>query len=178
MKNILLPTDLTVQSLWPIHKLVENANGERLNIHVVHVLQIPTDFYELWGIGKTNPRALASENFIEAFEMMRNTHKSAINKFKLEFIYGSNKRIIINYIEGYNIDEVCMLSNYYYEFNSVKSVDFIPYLKKTKLPINSFPLHVENVTAYQTLSTLLNGNNGLKEIITNKLPFFSEFKHN
>jgi hypothetical protein len=179
MKNILLPTDLTVQSLWAIQKLVEEANGEKLNIHLVHVLHIPSDFYELIGIGKANPRAMASQNFIEAYEMLRNKHKSVIEKLNLEFIYGSSKRVIINYMQGNKIDEICLLSNYFYQFKLNQSVDFIAHLKKSNFPINSFPLQIENVTEYQTFSTLLNGNNGLREIVkTNQRPVFSEILEN
>lgn len=179
MKNVLIPTDLTVQSLWPIHKLVNDANGETLNIYLVHVLYMPTDFHELIGIRKANPRELASANFLEAYEILRNKNKSVINMLHLDFIYGSNKRILANYMEGKAIDEIYQLTNFNYNFDLLQSVDFIPYLKQGQIPVIQMPFHIEKLSDYQTLSTLLTGKTGLREILNiERKPVFATLIEN
>ena len=47
MNNILLPTDLTISSLYPIHEICQNAGGKPCNIYIIHTLDTPSGIMDL-----------------------------------------------------------------------------------------------------------------------------------
>ncbi len=161
MKNILLPTDLSVQSLWPIHTIVKEAKNQRLSIQVVHMLSLPTGIGDLLSLREDRLYSQIPANFIDAFQMLCHKYKSALEKIEFRFIYCSTSRYFNNYVEGNNIHEVYILGNYNYSQPLPQSENFKSYLNKCKVPVNQLTLHNETFE-YQNLSTLLNGNEHYK----------------
>jgi len=158
MKNILLPTDLTVQSLSPIHNIVRDAKNEKLAIHVVHMLHLPTSITDLLFIKEKNHFTSVPENFSEAFQMLRNKYKTSLESITLKFVYCNTSRYLNNFIEGNYIDEVYMLSNYTYQQPLPESVKFEGYINKCKAPLHKLPLGEGAFSEYQILSSLLINN--------------------
>jgi len=164
MKNILLPTDFTVHSLWLVHKIIANNKEQAANIHVIHMLKAPTGISELLSLRSSNPHRLIPANFKEAFQMLKNKNQQGHISLKFDFIYGSNKRVLNNYMQGKNINEVYLLDNHTYHFTLKESVDFIPFFNKCKYPVQKIDLQPQVVSEYQILSALLTGNEQYESI--------------
>lgn len=162
MKNVLLPTDLTVQSLRAVHAIVKDAKGEPLTIYVVHLISLPTSMSDLLFIKQNKPYHAVPANFSEAFQLLQNKYQASVERIVFDFIYCSSSRYFNNIIEGHHIDAVYMLTDYNYRQPLPQSENIIPYLKKCKVPLRKLPMHAEEVSEYQNLSALLNGNEQLK----------------
>lgn len=169
MENILLPTDLSVQSLYPIHKIVKEANGEEISIKVVHLLSLPTSITDLLSLRENKLYSSLPESFIEAFQMLCNKYKSEVERIDFEFVYCNTTRYMNNFIEANNIKAVYFLSNYKYTEPLSQSVNFTSYLNKAKVPVHKIPLQSAAVSDYQNLSVLLNSNEHFKESAGNRL---------
>lgn len=158
MKNILLPTDLSVQSLWPIHNIVKEANNQKVNIRVVHLLNQPTGITDLLWLNSSKPYKQVPASFTEAFQLLKNKYAHAIEKMEFSFVYGSTARFVNNFIAGNNIDAVYMLTNYKYAQPLSNSVNSVLLFQKCKVTMHQLPLHAEALSNYQILSALLDGN--------------------
>jgi hypothetical protein len=159
MKSVLLPADLSVQSLSPVHNVVRDAKNEKVVINVVHVLSLPTSITDLLFIAENKPYNKVPDNFIEAFEMLRNKYKRVIEKISFDFVYCSNSRYLNNFIEGNGIEAIYMLDNYSYKQPLQQSQKFTAFIEKCKVPLIKCPLPAEVLSEYQTLSSLLSGSN-------------------
>ena len=158
MKNILLPTDLTVQSLSPIHNIVNDAKGAKISIYVVHMLHLPTSITDLLFLKEINHNASVPENFAEALQMLRNKYQDAIKNIILKFVYCNTSRYFNNYLEGNEIYQVYLLDKYSYQQPLPDSVKFSSYINKCKVPLKKVPLQVEGYAEYHILSSLLSNN--------------------
>ncbi len=157
MKKVLLPTDLTVQSLWPIHNIVRDTKYQKITIHAVHMLTLPTGISDLLSVRKNKPYHAVPANFKEACHMLSNKYNSSIDNIRFTFVYGNTLRYVNNFIEGYQIDAIYMLTNYKYGKPLPQSIDFTPIIHKCKVPLHQLPLHNEAFSEYQILSALLFG---------------------
>ena len=132
MKNILLPTDLTVQSLWPVHTIVKDAATEKVNICLVHMLSMPTSVYDLFFLKESKPYQQVPTHFTEAYQMLGNRYADAIGKINFRFVYCNSSRLLCNYVEGNGIDAAYLLDNYKYEKPLPQSVNMSAFCLNAK----------------------------------------------
>jgi len=158
MKNVLLPTDLTVQSLTPVHQVVRDAKNEKLVISIVHMLSLPTSITDLLFLEDNKPYDKVPGNFIEGYEMLSNKYKKVLEKLEFKFLYCSNSRYLNNYLEGHRVDKVYMLDHYRYKEPLQQSQKFTGFIEKCKVPLVKLPLRDHELLEYQILSSLLSGN--------------------
>jgi hypothetical protein len=152
-KSILLPTDLTITSLYPIHEICKNAGGEQCNIYIVHTLDTPTGIMDLLFLQERKPYKLLPPAFLEAIEMLRKKYSSAIHLLSFEFLYSNTRAYLRNYMQGRNIQSVYLLKDHVYENRLPQSVSCVRTLRKCKVPI----IYVEGVKQSEVgiLTTLL-----------------------
>ncbi|MEI6949229.1 hypothetical protein V9K67_18740 [Paraflavisolibacter sp. H34] len=155
MKNVLLHTDLTVQSLWPVHNIVREAKGKPLTIKVVHLLSMPGSITDLLFLKENKPYRSLPESFREAFQLLSNKYRSLKVTLDFKFVYGATARFLKNFVRANDIEAVYILTNYTYELPLASSVDFVPLLKECHTMVHPLPLHPEACSEYQILSALL-----------------------
>jgi hypothetical protein len=168
MKNVILPTDLTVQSLRPVHDIVNDAEGQEITIHVVHFINMPTSISDLLFINQCKPYHAIPTKFHEAFQLLRNKYQGIVKNISFEFIFCNTSRYLHNFMEAKSIDAVYILEDYNYVQQLKQSVNFIPLLTKCKVPLQKLTLHAESAGDHQNFSALLNGNEQLKTNATSR----------
>lgn len=152
MKNILLPTNLSVASLYPIHEICKRANGELCNIYLVHTLQTPTGIIELLNVRDREPYKKLPANFTEAIEMLKKKYAGVINKLSFDFLYYNSRHYLINYIHARDIQSVYILADYNYQGGTKKSVDCVKVLHKCGVPVTAVNKAArEEVGTYTTI---------------------------
>ncbi|MCW3080276.1 hypothetical protein [Segetibacter sp.] len=156
MKNVLLPTDLTVQSLRPVHKIVEGANGEPVTVFIAHLIGPPTSITDLLFIGQGKPYHKVPVSFKEAVQLLRNKYVGLVT-IVFDFVYCNTSRYFNNFIEGHHINEVYMLDNYKYKNSLPQSENPVLHINKCKAQLHKLSLHEEATLDYLNLSSLLNG---------------------
>jgi len=152
-RSILLPTDLSISSLYPIHEICKNADGQRCNIYVVHALNTPTGIIDLLFLKERKPYKMLSASFLEGLEMLRKKYASTIHLLSFEFLYNSSRAYLRSYMDARGIRSIYMLRNYQYLSGLAQSVDCIAALQRCKKPVT----YVERASPAEvgTLTTLL-----------------------
>ena len=157
MKHVMLPTDLSVQSLWPINEIIQShADKEQLVIHVIHMIEIPSSIHDLMFLGRNKNNIALPSAFNDALCVLKNKHSHPSVSIKFDFLYGNSYKILKNFIQGRGITEVYLLEKYTYHFNSTKSINFTPFIKKIKTPVNYIRFNDGIFSEFQILSIFLN----------------------
>ncbi|HTI07791.1 MAG TPA: hypothetical protein VL832_04515 [Puia sp.] len=157
MKSVLFPTDLTLQSLYPVHEICRQAGGSKCNIYVIHTLEMPTSITDLLFLHGKKPYNKLHPEFLEAMDMLRTKYAAVINLLSFEFVWGNSGSFLRNYMEGHDIQSVYLMKDYDYKPGLPQSVNCIPALSRCKLPI----VYVQKVHKQQhgKFTTLLLKNN-------------------
>lgn len=134
MKNILLPTDLSVASLYPIHEICKSTGNGQCNIYLIHTLETPTGL-DLIFLKEKKLYKEISPAFREAIEMLREKYAAVINRLSFEFVFLHSKAYLRNYMEGRNIDAIYMLEEHDYNSGLKQSANVIPTLHKCNVPV-------------------------------------------
>ena len=136
MKNILVPTDFSVQSLQLVHEIVRKHPQQQVSIHLVHMIHIPGDATDLLFTKKHHLYAQVPYKFSQAIEMLKNKYASRIAWMGLEFYYGSTASVLSDIIESRKIQEVFVFADHAYGTPLQGSVNMINLLSKCKATIN------------------------------------------
>ena len=153
MKNILLPSDLTLTSLYPVHEICQRAAGQQINIRIIHTLTMPSGIADLLFLQQRKPYDKVSPSFMEALELLRKKYASVINILSFEFLWGSSRTYLNFYMESRDIQFVYLLKDHTYEKGLPQSVNCVAALQKCDVPL----IYVEkaNPVEFGTLTTLL-----------------------
>lgn len=105
MKNILIPTDFSIRSLSYVHSIVAQHPAERVNVILMHALQMPDSLFDLITYTRNSRHVeLISSDFQDGCEIIRNKYSSAIHQLKIEFFHGSTRVALRNFLLAQNID--------------------------------------------------------------------------
>ncbi|MBS1603317.1 MAG: hypothetical protein JST42_11660 [Bacteroidetes bacterium] len=153
MKNILLPTDLTLASLYPIHEICGKHAGDPCNIYVVHALHMPTGIADLLFIQQRKPYDMVPEQFTEALEMLRRKYTPALQLLSFEFLWSNTRLYLRHYIASRSIGSIYLLEDHPYRHRLPQSTPLLPVLHKCNTPV----IQVEKppMPEHGTLTTLL-----------------------
>lgn len=136
MKNILVPTDFSVQSLQLVHEIVRKHPQQKVSICLVHLVHIPTDITDLLFAKRNRLHDHVPARFNQAIEMLKNKYASRIAWMGLEFYYGSTATALNGIIENRNIEEVYVLADHAYGLPLPQSVGMIRLLGKCKVAVS------------------------------------------
>lgn len=140
MKNILVPTDFSVQSLQLVHEIVRKHPQQKVCICLVHMVHIPTDIADLLFVKRHRLHDHVPAKFSQAIEMLKNKYASRIEWMGLEFYYGSTATVLNGIIENRKIQEVFVFADHAYGLPLPQSVDMIRLLGKCKVAVNKIAL--------------------------------------
>lgn len=158
MKRILIPTDLSVRSLQPVHDALASFPGKQVRITLLHMLSVPEGIGDLLRLSRRNKASeLISEVFADACAVLRNKYESQLPELRTEFLYGDTAAVLNNYIEGTGFDAVFLLDNHPYRSEHRESTDMRPFFNKISIPVQTCSVRsagTVNATR-QTLSDLM-----------------------
>lgn len=160
MKNILVPTDFSLQSLSIVHDIVNNEKG-KLNIHLFHMVLVPSDMADLLYMRKAHLHAQVPESFTEAIQLLKNKYLRQVAKIDFSFYYGNSRSAVNSIIESNGIAALYLLANHQYKLLLPASVNMVPLLQKCRLTPQLGYLKGRVFTQSQagSLSVLLGGQN-------------------
>ncbi|RAV29915.1 hypothetical protein [Sinomicrobium soli] len=137
MKNILVPTDFTVDALVILKKAIEQEN-EAHNFILVYGKHLPGSISELMFFSKsTLLSSLESKSFTEAKGILKNRYASRIKTLRTAIFHGTNHSAFENFIKANKIDKAYIPENPKSLHPSIKKgFDLIPFIKKSGLELS------------------------------------------
>lgn len=114
MKNILIPTDFTIQSLQLVVNTAETLNEEELNIVLFHAFDPPADLMDLMFL-KRNPlyEGLMNEGFRRECRRLKMKYSTVIGSITFKHFYGNTKPAFKNFVRANAINLVVWPNEYF-----------------------------------------------------------------
>lgn len=133
MKNILIPSDFTVQSLNYLASLLPQVASERLNILLVHAFAMPDSLVDLMLLSRRNEEnEYVSAEFQKHCQQWEKAHRDRIHSIRVKCFYGSTKALFKNFLEGHRIDLIAYPKQYPYKNLCKTSVDLTKLIEKSE----------------------------------------------
>jgi len=132
MRNLLIPTDLTCESLQLIEYAILNVPNEKLNIHLVHGYKLPEFRWSLLQFSKKHQAArLMKKDFKKTIENLKKEHASKINDIEVHVLYGNSLEEFRSFIDQLNIKTAVIGKSVESQKSSNRSFSTIKYILKT-----------------------------------------------
>lgn len=136
-KTILLQTDFTIESLNVLKTALAQSNqDDNFDIILLHGVHLSDSIRDLLFFSKQKIiNQLVSEEFEQACFVIRNKYASKINSIRKDIFTGFTQSAFNSYTDANQIDVIYLPANFQWNFNKQKSFDLIPFINKSKLPI-------------------------------------------
>lgn len=104
MKNVLIPTDFTIESLQLINKTAETLAGEKFNAVLFHAFNLPDSIMDLMFLGREKIyTGLVTDDFRNYCKKLKHVYADTINSVYVKYMYGNTIRVFKNFAEANNI---------------------------------------------------------------------------
>jgi len=157
MRKILIPTDLSVNSLTLLKRALDDCE-QKTNIVLVYGASLSSSITELLFYSKEDYlEELKTEAFNKVMAVIESKYEDIINSLTIDIFFGGTKNAFNNFIEGQKITHAYLPSDGRTMRCNRKNVfNIIPFLKESDIEI----INVEYPTAMHvvvnsTLATLL-----------------------
>jgi len=122
--NIIIPSDFTLSSLNIIPVLAERYPDQKLNISLVHFLQLSDSISDLLLLSRRSREyQLISDEFYAGCTMLKNDYAGQIETITPDFFYGNTVAVFKNYLEEKEIGLIAMPENHSYARLTPNSFD-------------------------------------------------------
>ncbi|WP_037318749.1 hypothetical protein [Salegentibacter sp. Hel_I_6] len=158
MKNILIPTDFTVDSLELLKIAIQNEPEERIRVTLVYGASLSNSICDLLFFSKSACLdKLREPNFCEALSIIQNKYSKKIHRIDTELFMSHSTAAFHNFLEGNAIDKVYVpLRDDILKVDKSKGFNLVPYLKKSNLETQEIDYRqAANINEGQQLSRLL-----------------------
>ena len=134
MTNILVPTDFTLQSLDIVEEIVR-MQGKRVRIYLLHMIKVPTDAIDMLFMKKSDVSREISREFTKAIFSLKEKYPKELDALELKLYYGSSNAVFNSITENLGIEEICLLNDYSYSLPLNESVNLLPLINRSELPV-------------------------------------------
>jgi len=122
--NIIIPSDFTLSSLNIIPVLAERYPDQKLNISLVHFLQLSDSISDLLLLSRRSREyQLISDEFYAGCTMLKNDYADRIENITPDFFYGNTVAVFKNYLEEKETGLIAMPENHSYARLTPNSFD-------------------------------------------------------
>lgn len=129
MKTILLPTDLQIESLNLLNHAIHKNSSTMLNIILLTGIRSSDSIVELLFPSRNENASLISEDFKNAYQIIKNRNASIVKNIQVEFFSGVSHNAARNFIDANGVDEIFLPRDYKLNLSASGSFDIVPLLK-------------------------------------------------
>lgn len=125
MKNVLIPTDYTVESIKIIEALIFSKKCEQVNFVFVHAFKISDSITDLLMLSRrSKDYEHISDEFYTALNQCKSKYAKEINNIRLEYFYGNTVAAFKNFLDALNIDHIAYAKDH--QFSSINKYSINP----------------------------------------------------
>ncbi len=136
MKNVLIPTDFTAQSLQLVNKTAEALKGEKFNIVLFHAFNMPDSITDLMFIGREKIyKGLVTDDFRNQCKKLKNLYFDTIHSICFKYMYGSTVRVFKNFADANDIDLIVLPADLRLQMPHKYSIDPCSFFRKSGITV-------------------------------------------
>jgi hypothetical protein len=144
MKTVVIPSDFTMEAVQ-VAEVIVKSEKENVRIIFTHLFELATDIQSLLFAGyRSKENQLISEVFNHEVNMLKNFNPHLLS-VKTDFFYGSGVAHFKNFLEYHKADYIAYSARYGMPKMAKSSVEALPLVKLTGLPLVNTDLIAEPV---------------------------------
>lgn len=125
MKNVLIPTDYTLESIKIIEALIFSKKCEQINIVFVHAFKISDSITDLLMLSRrSRDYEHICDEFYEQLNLCKSKYAKEIKNIRLEYFYGNTVAAFKNFLDALEIDHIAYAKDY--NFKSINKYSISP----------------------------------------------------
>jgi hypothetical protein len=134
MKNILIPTDFTLQSINMLDNYLESIHQKNINLVFFSVFALPESEQDIVGSSAKPHLQVMNEPFRKACKKLKAKYDDTIATIQYKYLYGNSRQVFNNFLE-YNKIDLIFCPYQHFEFPHKKCMDPLPIIKAVKIPV-------------------------------------------
>lgn len=136
MRNVLIPTDFTMESLQLATKALDALDQQPTNIILFHAFDINCQSPELLGSSRRLPYAeLLTDEFRNGCRRLKTTYGRFLKEVNIRHMYGSTVSVFRNFVEANDIDLIICPNDYVFSKVSSGSINPEKLFRKSGVPV-------------------------------------------
>ncbi|MFA6151789.1 MAG: hypothetical protein WC716_10750 [Chitinophagaceae bacterium] len=131
-ETILIQTDFRVESLILIKSAIQNNPGRKLNIVLVHGVELTDSITELLFFSKHKLlKKVMKEDFETGINEIRQDFAGNINSLRIELFTGYNQSAFNNFLEANKISQIFLANDYAFKSDYKNSKDLALFISRS-----------------------------------------------
>ena len=136
MKNVLIPTDFTVESLQLINKTAETLAGEKFNAVLFHAFDQPDSIMDLMFLGREKIYSgLVTDDFRNYCKKLKHVYADTINSIYVKYMYGNTVRVFKNFADANDIALIVSPEELRLQMPHKYSINPVAFFKKSGIQV-------------------------------------------
>ena len=136
MRNVLIPTDFTTQSLQLVARSLEALDEQPTNIILFHAFEINCNAEDFLGSTRRLPYAdVLTDEFRNGCRRLKTTFAKFVHQVNIRHMYGTSVSVFRNFIDANDIDVIIYPNNYIFQKVTACSVNPDKMFRKAGIPI-------------------------------------------
>lgn len=136
MRNVLIPTDFTLQSLQLAQKALDALDHQPTNIILFHAFDINMQSPELLGSSRRLPYAeVLTDEFRNGCRRLKTTYSKFLKEVNIRHMYGSTVPVFRNFVDANDIDLIICPNDFVFSKVTESSVNPDKMFRKSGVPV-------------------------------------------
>ncbi|ODT93247.1 MAG: hypothetical protein ABS85_06475 [Sphingobacteriales bacterium SCN 48-20] len=136
MRNVLIPTDFSIESLQLVERAVAALDDQSMNIILFHAFDIPSHAPDMLGSSRRVPYAhLLTDEFRNACRRIKTSNARTVQNIHIRHFYGNTVAVFRNYIDAHDIDMIICPEPFVFRAVSDQSVNPESLFRKSGIPV-------------------------------------------
>lgn len=138
MRNVLIPTDFSIESLRLAEQALEALDDQTMTITLFHAFDISGFAPDMLGSSRRLPYGhLLTDAFRIACKRLKENYPQVLQGIHIRHMYGNNNAVFRNFIDAHDIDMIVCPDNYVFTTVTPQSINPIYLFEKSGTPLLS-----------------------------------------
>jgi hypothetical protein len=134
-KNLMIPTDFTIESLNMVKYALEKNKAPKVKVLFVYGVYLPDSITELLFFSEGSLlSSLITPDFREACVIIRNKYQYKVVSIETELFTGKTNAAFDDFIKSRKVDEAYIPKRYKLKYIHPRSFNCVPYFHKSTVP--------------------------------------------
>lgn len=138
MRNVLIPTDFSIESLRLAEQTLEALDDQTMTITLFHAFDINGFAPDMLGSSRRLPYGhLLTDAFRIACKKLKENYPQTLQSIHVRHMYGNNNAVFRNFIDAHDIDMIVYPPNYVFNAITPQSINPGSLFEKSGIPLIS-----------------------------------------
>ncbi|MFN4316200.1 MAG: hypothetical protein ACK4E0_18070 [Chitinophagaceae bacterium] len=138
MRNVLIPTDFSVDSLHWVEQTLQALDDQPISINLFHAFDMNISAPDVLGQSRRVPYAhLLTDEFRQACKRLKDKYPKILKGIQLRHMYGNTANLFRNFIDAHDIDLIVAPKYFRWQPVAPGSIDPSGFFAKAGIPVLS-----------------------------------------